>query len=87
MSETKCHKCLLREAFPADYEKYVASVLAAVPDREKAQPQLLAARLEACKNCDRLNNGTCMGCGCLVEIRAAMRAQKCPFGRWPERTK
>ena len=35
--------------------------------------------LDICRACGQLSNGTCMGCGCLVEIRAASRGERCPF--------
>ena len=82
MNEPRCRRCLLREAFPADYQKYVASLLAGIPPRDKAETALYEARLEVCRNCDQLNNGTCMGCGCLVELRAAYRRETCPFDKW-----
>ena len=85
MTDVRCRRCLLREAFPADYAKYVASLLAGIPAREKAVPALYEARLSACRACDQRNNGTCMGCGCLVELRAAYRREACPFQRWPDK--
>ena len=82
MNETRCRRCLLREAFPADYEKYIASLLITIPPQQKADPALYETRLAACRSCDQLNNGTCMGCGCLVELRAAYRRETCPFRKW-----
>ena len=82
MSETRCRRCLLREAYPEDYRKYVASVLARVAARDKTDDTVYAARLSTCRGCNQLNNGTCMGCGCLVELRAAYRREKCPFSKW-----
>ena len=43
---------------------------------------LYARRLEACRACDQLNSGTCMGCGCLVELKAAYKNEKCPYKKW-----
>ena len=83
MTETRCRRCLLREAFPADYQKYVASLLAGIPAQQKAAPDVYEARLTVCRQCGQLNNGTCMGCGCLVELRAAYKRETCPFRRWP----
>ena len=77
-----CKKCLLREAFPQDYEKYVASLLIKISPSAKAPEEIYAARLEQCRHCDQLNSGTCMGCGCLVELRAAYKREKCPFRKW-----
>jgi hypothetical protein len=77
-----CKKCLLREAFPADYEKYVANLLSRIPPAQKAPEDAYQSRLTQCKACEQLNNGTCMGCGCLVELKAAYKNEKCPFRKW-----
>jgi len=82
--EKKCRKCLLREAFPADYDKYVASVLRTLSRAARADDAVCARRLDVCRTCGHLSNATCMGCGCLVEIRAAQKARRCPFQKWPE---
>ncbi|MBQ7656361.1 MAG: hypothetical protein IJI53_01240 [Clostridia bacterium] len=83
MSEkTKCKRCLLREAFPQDYEKYVAGLLLKIPEKDKAPEGTYRQRLAVCQSCGQLQNGTCMGCGCLVELRAAYKKEKCPFRKW-----
>ncbi|MBR4443796.1 MAG: hypothetical protein IKS52_11080 [Clostridia bacterium] len=84
MGEKTCRKCLLREAYPDDYEKYVASVLKTMAPSERADERMYDARLNVCRGCGRLSNATCMACGCLVEIRAAQRRMRCPFGKWVE---
>ena len=83
MADTLCRRCLLRESMPADYEKYVASLVQTIPARQRAAQALVDERLRCCKACEHLDRGTCMGCGCLVELRAAYRAPACPFERWP----
>ena len=80
--KTKCKRCLLREAFPADYEKYVAGLLLKISMESKTPMEAYQQRLAVCQACDQLQNGTCMGCGCLVELRAAYRKEKCPFRKW-----
>lgn len=80
--DTQCRRCLLREAFPRDYEKYVLGLLKRIPPAEKADGALYEGRLRACGACDQLHAGTCMGCGCLVELRAAYKKEKCPFRKW-----
>ena len=80
--EEKCKRCLLRQAFPADYKKFVESLLTRIPDAQKAPDALYQRRLSLCTACDQLMNGTCMGCGCLVELRAAYQREKCPFKKW-----
>ena len=78
----QCRKCLLREAFPEDYEKYVGSLLSRIPSGLRAPEGIYQQRLLNRRACDQLNNGTCMGCGCLVGLKAAYRNEKCPFRRW-----
>ena len=58
--------------------------IAAMPEEQRADEATVSARLEACRACDRLTNGTCGLCGCYVELRAAKRAQRCPDvpGKW-----
>ena len=77
-----CKRCLLREAFPEDYQKYVEGLLARIPAVQKASDEQYQARLSQCKACVQLSRGTCMGCGCLVELRAAYQKEKCPYRKW-----
>lgn len=39
-------------------------------------------RLSLCKSCDFLNAGTCLKCGCYVELRAAAKVGRCPAKKW-----
>ena len=43
--DTQCRRCLLREAFPRDYEKYVLGLLKRIPPAEKADGALYEGRL------------------------------------------
>ena len=78
----RCRRCLLREALPEDYHRYVASMLTRISPRERAAEAVYEARLKICGACDQLDRGTCMGCGCLVELRAAYLRERCPFRKW-----
>ena len=76
-----CVRCLLRDMVDADMamiEKYKSALKEAdmVSDEEYERP------LDICGECDRLNAGTCMSCGCYVEIRAAAKISKCPTKKW-----
>ncbi len=42
------------------------------------------ARLTVCYGCDLLNGKTCSACGCLVTLKAKMRLEDCPKGKWPK---
>lgn len=83
MNEKKiCKKCLLAEL---DNEKLLADVRKAVDlldKAAKASDELYEKRLNICKECDYLNEGTCGACGCYVELRAATKASKCPYKHW-----
>ena len=77
-----CKKCLLREngEMPPDLESYIESITLddRTPDDEYER------RLSVCKSCANLLEGTCLACGCYVEVRAAFRVKKCPLfpPRW-----
>ena len=74
----ECKRCLLREAAEEDTYRAVRDRVNMIPDGERADDALYAARLDACRNCDCLLSGVCMKCGCYVEFRAAYRRMKCP---------
>lgn len=80
----RCRRCLLTDL--ADENDYYQSVLryrATMPARLRTPDDAYAARLEQCRRCEALDNGTCMQCGCYVEMRAARRDMHCPMpGRW-----
>ena len=43
------------------------------------------ARISFCATniCGQFNsNGRCFECGCLVEVKAALETEMCPFGHW-----
>ncbi len=82
MADTLCKKCLLKDALPSDYNKYVAGLLARISPADRLTQAAYDSRLALCRGCGQLNVGTCMGCGCLVELRAAYKKEKCPFGKW-----
>lgn len=76
-----CKKCLLRELAEADItmiEKYKEAVKAA----DRVNEDTYEARLDVCKACDSLNQGTCISCGCYVELRAIAKVSRCPKKKW-----
>ena len=76
-----CKKCLLRDMAEADkgmIEKY----LAAIKQQDRVSAEEYERRLAICKECDRLNSGTCAACGCYVELRAAGTVGHCPYKKW-----
>ncbi len=77
-----CRKCLLQEF---DSEEYRAKILKEVEwmDEEMRAPEEeYQRRLTLCKACEKLLQGTCLSCGCYVELRAAARGGHCPKKKW-----
>ena len=58
-----------------DFNKYQCCFLN-VSDEEYER------RLAICKECEKLNEGTCLACGCYVELRAAAKAAHCSHRKW-----
>ncbi|MBQ1681706.1 MULTISPECIES: DUF6171 family protein [Agathobacter] len=76
-----CKKCLMREMAEADaamIEKYKE----AIRMEDRVDTPVYERRLAECKNCEKLNAGTCMACGCYVELRALSPVSKCPDKHW-----
>ena len=57
---------------------------ATMPRRLRTPDALYETRLACCRDCEALQNGTCMQCGCYVEMRAARSDMHCPLTepRW-----
>lgn len=83
MNGRPCKKCLLRDASATDYHEIVERHLASLKEEDLTDEKETQQRLEICKQCDRLNLGTCLSCGCYVEIRAALKNGRCPRKKWP----
>lgn len=80
-----CKKCLLREmAEGTDARREVEKALRRLPEKDLAPENVREKRLAACKGCESLSSGTCLLCGCYVELRAALRRGACPHvpDRW-----
>lgn len=81
-----CKKCLLAEADMKGVYESVKGYIAAIPQEQKVSDAVYAARLDICKKCDDLVNGTCVKCGCFVEVRAVKKRLGCPDekDKWAE---
>lgn len=65
-------------AYMAKLHRYIEGL-----DKDlKAAREIYEGRLRACKACDYLEAGTCQACGCYVELRAAVRKNRCPYKKW-----
>lgn len=77
-------RCLLMESNQEEMSKTVEELVLLMPEDKKAAESTRRSRLEICRQCEHLADGTCARCGCFVELRAAVRAQRCPDvpSRW-----
>ena len=57
----------------------------APPVSLQAHPDLVAARLDTCRQCDSWRDDRCTvaGCGCTGQGHAERLLSRCPLGRWP----
>ena len=74
-----CRRCLLRESGEEDKALEVKECISRIKESEKAADGIYAQRLSLCRECEHLLSGTCMKCGCYVELRAAFRNNHCPL--------
>lgn len=82
MEKNVCKRCLLRDTLDKEeYERTVARVWRAMKESVRTPQPLYEERLALCSACDQLQNGTCMLCGCMVEMRAMRRDAHCPTPR------
>ena len=77
-----CTRCLLKDYSKEVYEKLIVEGLKVLPAEDLADEEVTSKRLSVCKDCEKINQGTCLACGCYVEIRAALKAGKCPYSKW-----
>lgn len=77
-----CTRCLLKDFSKEDYEKIVVQGIKALPPEDLVSDGVLSQRLAVCSSCEKINQGTCLACGCYVEIRAATKKARCPYKNW-----
>ena len=76
----RCRKCLIAD-LPrgAKLREIILERLSQIPEEERVSDAEYAARLEECRRCGELREGTCAACGCYVELRAARKNKHCPL--------
>ncbi|MBR6986678.1 MAG: hypothetical protein IKH82_01250 [Clostridiales bacterium] len=77
-----CTRCLLKDFSKEKYEAIVINGLSSLPKEDLVDKAETDRRLSLCRSCDKLNQGTCLSCGCFVEIRAALVKGNCPYSKW-----
>ena len=76
-----CKKCLLRDMAEAD-KNMIEKYKMAIKKEDRVGRKVYEDRLTVCKECEKLNEGTCAACGCYVELRALSPMSKCPYNKW-----
>ncbi len=77
-----CRRCLLEESGKGDIMRDIEQRIEKITAADKTPPETYAKRLETCRGCDNLADGTCLKCGCYPQFRAAFIKNKCPVKRW-----
>lgn len=78
MNTKPCTRCLLKEAGNADLSAQIKEQIKRFPEKEKVSSTEYDNRLKLCLICDNLYQGTCLKCGCYVELRALANSSHCP---------
>ena len=78
-TDEKCRRCLLRKSGFDDVLSEIKRCIERIKPDEKADEKLYRERLDKCGECEFLLSGTCLKCGCYVELRAAYRTNSCPL--------
>lgn len=77
-----CRRCLIREMDQNAYFENLRTYIGNLEEELKVDEPLYEERLSRCKECDLLADGMCRACGCYVELRAVMKKNSCPYGKW-----
>ena len=73
-----CRKCLFEEIDREGVLSSIKELIAALPEEKRTDEAEYRRRLDICKSCGSLGEGTCGKCGCFVELRAAKKNMNCP---------
>lgn len=78
MSRPFCRRCLFEDIDKEGIYASIQELIAALPEEKRTPEEEYRRRLDICKGCDYLGEGTCGKCGCFAELRAAKRDMRCP---------
>lgn len=77
-----CRRCLLRDMNESVYRDIVLRGIDGILEEDRVDDETMQERLMICQSCEKLVSGTCLDCGCYVEIRSSMRKGRCPNKKW-----
>lgn len=78
MDTRECKRCLLQDMGDVEAYRSIAEYVDSLPEETRTPADEYQRRLASCRTCEKLVNGICRVCGCLVEARAARRGNSCP---------
>lgn len=81
-AEKPCRRCLLSEMNNGKFQAILAKGMDGILENDRTEEKVYKKRLSICRSCDNLLSGTCLSCGCYVEIRAAAKKGRCPEKKW-----
>ena len=71
-------RCLLGETDEKELLQNIKEYISGLDDDIRADEKTYGERLSICEKCSKLQNGVCLKCGCYVEMRAAVKNNRCP---------
>ncbi|MDE6763368.1 MAG: hypothetical protein K2J73_06790 [Oscillospiraceae bacterium] len=77
-SKPFCRKCLFEEIDRDGVYSSIKELISALTEEKRTEENEYRHRLEICRQCNSLGEGTCGKCGCFVELRAAKADMHCP---------
>jgi hypothetical protein len=48
----------------------------------KADQNIIEERINLCSGCEFLKDNRCAECGCFIALKAGLKSEKCPKGKW-----
>ena len=81
-----CNGCGGSVSMPSVFDRIKSAAGAAVgflaDGMQVASDNEREARQSICKTCPLNEAGSCVGCGCVIELKTQARLEQCPAGRW-----
>ena len=71
-------RCLLKETDEKELLENIREYISGLDEDVRADETVYKKRLSLCEKCGKLRNGVCLKCGCYVEMRAAVKNNRCP---------
>lgn len=82
----KCKSCefpsVTQQAKNLSFSVYNVLIEALKTGEVTASEEVVQNRINTCKGCPFLNESRCSECGCFINVKAGLKAEKCPKGKW-----